>query len=201
MRTSIPLARPLAVLVTVLSLTLTGLFSSPVAAGDDRGLGTPPPTPSAPTVGPENSIAAAGDAWVRREHSTANNEIVDLRSARIDKVRDVHGVNFSALTRVVEWARSPRMSTSPDGIDRGVYRYRIYEYATVNGQPQMTGRWCILQTVIEWGDGVANRGWMVTTYPVMTNTGSVPQKNGKSFTPSWLTNLWAIGPVNNDILY
>lgn len=184
-------ARLLAVFVAALSLTLTGLLVSPVVAGDDRGLGTPSTDPS----------VAAGDAWVNRRHSTANNERVDLREERIDAVKNQHGVNFTVLTRVVEWARSPRKATSADGVDRGIYEYRIYEYEVVNGDLQKTGRWCILRTVIEWGDGHADRGWMVTTFPVRIQTGLPPKKNGKSFTPSWLTNTLAVGPVNNDILY
>lgn len=197
------LARPLAVFVAALSLVLAGLLANPVVAGDDRGLGTPRSSdPSGNTSSDASGPAVAfGDAWVNRRHSTANNERVDLSDDRIDKVRTLHGVNFDALVRVVEWARSPRKATSPDGIDRGIYQYKIYEYEAVNGNLQKTGRWCILQTIIEWGDGYADRGWMVTTYPVRTQAGAPPTKSGKSFTPSWLTNSISFGPVNNDILY
>lgn len=194
-----PCARLLAVFVAALSLILAGLLTNPVVAGDDKGLGTPPS--SDPSSGPSDFSAAAGDAWVNRQHSTANNERVDLRDDRIDSVRNLHGVNFDVLVRTVEWARSPRKSTSSAGIDRGIYQYKIYEYRVVNGDLQKTGRWCIIQTIIEWGDGHADRGWMVTTYPVVTNTGAPPQRNGKSFTPSWLTNSISFGPVNNDVLY
>jgi hypothetical protein len=93
------------------------------------------------------------------------------------------------------------MSTSPYGIDRGIYQYRIYEYETVNGQLLKTGRWVIIQSIIEWGDGMADRGWMVTAYPVATQSGGPAQKNGKSWAPAWLANSFVFGPINNDILY
>lgn len=190
------LARPLAVLVAALCLILAGGLANPVVAGDDRGLGKPP-------SGDQADLAAtAGDAYVYREHATANHERVDLRDDRIDKVWNQHKVNFSALVRVVEWARSPRKATSSAGIDRGIYQYRIYEYEYVNGDLQKTGRWVILQTIIEWGDGVNDRGWMVTTYPVKTQSGTPPKaSNGDTYCPAWLAETFVLGPVNNDILY
>jgi hypothetical protein len=190
-------ARLVASFVAALSLVLTGLLGNPAVAGDDRGLGAPPK--DRPSAG---QVAAASETWVNRMHATANNERVDLRDDRIDKVWNLHKVNFTALVRVVEWARSPRMKTSPDGIDRGVYRYRIYEYEYVNGDLQKTGRWVVLQTIIEWGDGMADRGWMVTTYPVSTQAGAPPKDAaGKTYCPAWLANTAVMGPVNNDILY
>lgn len=194
------MSRALAVLVAAISLILAGLVASPAVAGDDRGLGTPP-TPTAEQNGEVQALA--GDSYVFREHSTANNERVDLRDDRIDKVWNLHKVNFTALVRVVEWARSPRMSTSPAGVDRGVYRYRIYEYENDNGTLRKTGRWVIIEFVIEWGDGIANRGWLVTAYPVQTQAGSPPKNNatGKTYCPAWLANSVVMGPVNNDILY
>lgn len=190
-------ARSLTVLVAVLGLMLSGLVASPGFAGDDKGLGTPSPSP---TTGPGVS-AAFGDAWVYRENHTANHERVDLRDDRIAKVQTLHGVNFSVLARVVEQARSPRMSTSRDGVDRGVYQYKIYEYEVVNGRTIKTGNWCIVETVIEWGDGHADRGWMVTTYPVLTNRGSPPRVDGKSYAPAWMVKEFAMGPPNDEVLY
>ena len=73
----------------------------------------------------------------------------------------------------------------------------------VNGTLEKTGRWVVLQTVIEWGDGMADRGWMVTTYPVSTQSGNPPKNptTGKTYCPAWLANSVVMGPVNNDILY
>lgn len=190
--------RSVAVLLTALSLAVTGAFIRPASAGDDRGLGTPPS--SSPSE--QSSAAALSDAWVNRLHPTANHERVDLRDDRIDKVWNLHKVNFTALVRVVEQARSPRMSTSPSGIDRGVYRYRIYEYVYENGSLRKTGRWTVIEFVIEWGDGVANRGWLVTAYPKSTNAGAPPKDAaGKTYCPAWLASSAVMGPVNNDILY
>ena len=193
------LVRPIAVALAALSLTLTSLFGSPAVAGDDKGLGVPPS--NSQSTG-QISAAALSEPWVRRLHATANNERVDLREARIDKVWSQHKVNFTALVRVVERARSPRMETSPDGIDRGVYQYRIYEYVYENGDLQKTGRWVVIQFVIEWGDGIANRGWLVTAYPVNTSSGPPPRDAAnKSYCPAWLASATVMGPVNNDILY
>lgn len=188
--------RPLVGFLTVLCLVFAGGLFAPVNAGntDNRGLGKKPAR--------DQIAARSSDAYVFREHSTANHERVDLREFRIDKVWNQHKVNFTALVRVVEWARSPRMRTSPDGIDRGVYRYKIYEYVSDNGGLEKTGRWVILQTVIEWGDGANNRGWMVTTYPVETQSGNPPKDaQGKTYCPAWLAETFAVGPVNNEILY
>lgn len=185
------------VMLVSLIFALLGI-ASPAVAGDDRGLGKPPA--SDPNAGFQ---ALASNSYVFREHSTANHERVDLFDDRIDKVWNLHKVNFTALVRVVEWARSPRMATSPDGVDRGIYRYRIYEYENDNGTLRKTGRWVIIQFVIEWGDGMADRGWLVTAYPVQTQAGSPPVNatTGKSYCPSWLANTIVMGPVNNDILY
>lgn len=205
------LARLLSLMVASFSVVMSGFLVAPVHAddgngtngsdsgvSDDRGLGTPPSK-----SGSKNEAAnlAAGDAWVYRVHPTANHEKVDLRADRISKVKTQHNVNFDALVRVVQSARSPRKSTSPDGIDRGVYQYRIYEYKLVNGAPVPTGKWVVVQAIIEWGDGIANRGWLVTAYPVSTHTGLPAQVNGKSWMPSWVTTTGVFGPPNNDILY
>lgn len=104
--------RLLAILTAALSLVLTVFVAGPAVAGDDKGLGPSTSDPLGDTAG---FSAAAGDAWVTRMHPTANNERVDLRKARIDKVWNVHKVNFTALVRVVEWARSPRLSTDTLG--------------------------------------------------------------------------------------
>lgn len=193
------MSRVLAVLMVAISLILTGLLSSPSVAGDDRGFGTPPP--AAEQDGEVQALA--GDSYVFREHSTADNERVDLRDDRIDKVWNQHKVNFTALVRVVEWARSPRWKTSPDGIDRGVYKYRIYEYENDNGTLRKTGRWVIIQFVIEWGDGIPDRGWLVTAYPIETQAGRPPKNTatGWTYCPTWLANSVVMGPVNNDRLY
>lgn len=191
-------SRALAILIAAISLIFAGLVGSPALAGDDRGLGTPTTTVSQPG----QVQALAGDAYVFREHATANHERVDLRDDRIDKVWNQHKVNFTALVRVVERARSPRMATSSAGIDRGIYQCRIYEYEVVNGSLERTGRWVVLQTVIEWGDGMADRGWMVTTYPVSTQAGKPPKDaTGNTYCPAWLASSAVMGPVNNDILY
>ncbi len=143
---------------------------------------------------------ALGGSFIFREHWTANHERVDLSDNRIDHAKDDHGVNFSVLVPAVEWSRSPRCRTSDDGNDRGVYKYRIYEYEVVDGDLVKTGRWAIIQSIIEWGDGVQDRGWFVTAYPVKTNAGAPPQRNGKSWVPGWMENSFAMGPVNNDII-
>jgi hypothetical protein len=195
------LARPLAVFLATISLILTGILGSPAVAADDKGLGVPPA--SAPSNGPGSATALSGDAYVFREHAIASHERVDLREARIAKVWDQHRVSFTALVRVIGFARSPRWKTSPDGIDRGVYKYRIYEYeADSGGTLRKTGKWVVVQFVIEWGDGVANRGWLVTAYPVATQSGAPPKDvYGDSYCPAWLANTAVMGPVNNDILY
>lgn len=59
----------------------------------------------------------------------------------------------------------------------------------------------MIQIVIEWGDGKANRGWLVTAYPVQTHAGAPQKKDGKSWAPGWLAERVVFGPVNNDILY
>lgn len=156
------------------------------------------------TVAPavtSGSPAVAADAWVKRKHSTANDERVDLSDARIKKVRDQHNIRFDALVRAIEWARSPRKRTSSDGNDRGIYQYRIYEYEVSNGELVKTGRWVTIEFVIEWGDGKANRGWLVTAYPRQTQSGQPATKNGKSWAPNWLSNSFVFGPPNNDVLY
>src|SRR5690606_22035330 len=51
------------------------------------------------------------------------------------------------------------------------YRYRIYEHEVVDGVLRRTGRWVVVQIVIDWGDGKPNRGWLVTAYPVQTHNG------------------------------
>lgn len=185
--------RTLALAAVGLMMAATpGFVSAPATASDDHGLGSRS----------GSQVQATSDSWVNRLHPTASNERVDLRDDRIDKVWNLHKVNFTALVRTVQWARSPRMSTSADGIDRGIYRYKIYEYVVVNGELEKTGRWVILQTVIEWGDGLANRGWMVTTYPVATESGKPPKDSaGKTYCPAWLASALTVGPVNNDILY
>jgi hypothetical protein len=195
-------ARSVALLLGAISLTIGALAASPATAdgnggqtapqapstsGDDRGLGTPSPEPS--------GMSALADTYVFREHSTANHERVDIRDDRLDHVVTQHNVKFATLVRVIEWARSPRCWTSADGVDRGIYKYKIYEY--VNGEK--TGRWVIFQAIIEWGDGHADRGWLVTAYPVSTNSGPPPRKNGKNWTPNWAnTAQW--GPPNSEIL-
>lgn len=70
----------------------------------------------------------------------------------------------------------------------------------MDGDLQKTGRWVIIQSVIEWGDGHEDRGWMVTAYPWRTQAGAPAQKNGKSWAPGWLSNSFVFGPVNNDII-
>lgn len=185
-------------------LPLSGALATPASASDDKGLGLPTSITVSITDDGEafTSQVSSNDTWVYREHSTANHERVDLRDDRIDKVWTLHKVNFTALVRVVERARSPRKETSPHGIDRGVYEYRIYEYEYVNGNPQKTGRWVIIKAVIEWGDGYEDRGWMVTAYPVDTQSGNPPKtSDGKTYCPAWLANAAVMGPVNNDILY
>ena len=186
------LARPVALFIAAVSLILSGLVGSPAAAGDDQGLGTPAAEPS--------GIAAAAATWIYREHSSANHERVDLPNDRIDKVKNQHNINFAALVRAIEWARSPRCSTSSDGVDRGIYKYKIYEYVRVNGDDEKTGRWVIIQSIIEWGDGHADRGWMVTAYPVKTHSGAPAKKNGKSWAPGWLADSNVFGPINNEVL-
>lgn len=194
------LARQFAVVVATLSLLLAGLLVSP-AAGAEHRLSAAAPT-SDVAAGQNQAYARREDPWVRRLHATANNERVDLRESRIDKVWNQHKVNFTALVRVVERARSPRKSTSPKGIDRGVYQYRIYEYVYENGDLKKTGRWVVVQAIIEWGDGVADRGWLVTAYPVSTSSGTPPKdSSGNTYCPSWLASAAVMGPVNNDILY
>ena len=81
------------------------------------------------------------------------------------------------------------------------YRYRIYEHEVVDGVLRRTGRWVVVQIVIEWGDGKPNRGWLVTAYPVQPHNGTPAARNGKSWAPAWLSNSFVFGPVNNDILY
>ncbi|TYL51501.1 hypothetical protein FXB39_09795 [Nocardioides sp. BGMRC 2183] len=188
--------RLLAILVAALSLVLTGFVAGPAVAGDDKGLG---PSTSDPSGDATDYAAAAGDAWVKRMHPTANNERVDLREARIDKVWDMHKVNFTALARVVEWARSPRLGTSRHGIDRGVYKYRIYEYIWNDGELEKTGRWVVIKFFIEWGDGMADRGWLVTAYPTWTHSGKPPKDaKGKTYCPEWLASSAVMGPINHD---
>jgi hypothetical protein len=189
-------ARPIALSLAAASLVLSGLAALPAtaasaASGDDRGPGA--------TFADSSHLAQRGGTWVNRRHSTSNQERVDLPEDRIDKVRTQHNVEFATLVHAIEWARSPRCSTSADGVDRGIYRYKIYEYQRVNGEDVRTGRWVIMQTIIEWGDGHADRGWLVTAYPTTTHTGSVPKRNGKSWTPDW-ANTFQFGPINNEIL-
>jgi hypothetical protein len=72
----------------------------------------------------------------------------------------------------------------------------------VDGKLERTGRWVVLQAIIEWGDGMADRGWMVTTYPVSTQAGKPPKDaKGNTYCPAWLAGSAVMGPVNNDILY
>lgn len=191
MRSSV-LARAVVALVAAFTLVLAGPVAGPASAGDDRGLGTPPSDKQS-----VEAQALAGDAYIFREHSTANHERVDLFDERIDKVRNDHNVRFDALVRAIEWARSPRKDTSQYGIDRGIYQYKIYEYE----DGRKTGRWVIIQSIIEWGDGMPDRGWMVTAYPVRTNNGAPAERNGKSWAPAWLSNSFVFGPINNEILY
>lgn len=196
--------RTIASLFIAAILPLSGALATPASASDDKGLGLPTSITVSITDDGEafTSQVSSSDTWVYREHTTANHERVDLRDDRIDKVWTLHKVNFTALTRVVEWARSPRKATGKDGIDRGIYEYRIYEYESVNGNLQKTGRWVIIKTVIEWGDGYKDRGWMVTAYPVLTDSGKPPQtSDGKTYCPAWLANATVVGPVNNDVLY
>ena len=136
------------VLSALVGLALAGVVASPSVASDDRGLGTPPTESSASVV--------ADERYVFREHATANHERVDMPDRVISGIRSDHDVTFSAAVQAVQYARSPRMSTSDFGIDRGIYRYRIYEYESRNGgTPYKTGRWNVLQVVIEWGNLVS----------------------------------------------
>lgn len=203
------LTRPFVLFGLALSLVLLTL-AGPATASDDLGLaptssdleapagdGTVPEYGGSDSSDAERAAAMAGDAYIFREHPTANNERVDLFEERIEKVHDQHNVRFDALVRTVEWARSPRKATSNDGVDRGIYQYRIYEY--LDGDK--TGRWVIIQSVIEWGDGKKGRGWLVTAYPVRTQAGAPAKRDGKSWAPAWLSNSFVFGPINNDRLY
>lgn len=99
--------RAVAGFVVAVGLLSSGVVSSPASAS---------------AVEEGSSSVALGATWIYREHPTANHERVDLFEDRIDKVKDQHNINFSALVRAIEWARSPRCFTSQDGNDRGVYR-------------------------------------------------------------------------------
>lgn len=136
-----------------------------------------------------------------RQHSTSKMERVDVSTRVLNRVAEVHGLFQEPIAQAVAWARSPRKTTSPQGIDRGVYEYRIYEYITVDGVPEQTGRWVIVRFVVEWGDGERGAGELVTAFPVETQNGAPKKVNNKSQTPTRLKNSIPFGPPNNDILY
>ena len=144
------------------------------------------------------SPAAAVDPYFIRLHSTANNEKVWIRDNRDEWIEDDHNITFPVLERVVSWARSPRCTNTESG--RALYRYRLYEYETRDGELVKTGQWVIVTFLIEWRDGRDDEGWLVTAYPTKTNSGPPPVRDGKSWMPNWATNSLAIGPVNHDRL-
>lgn len=145
-----------------------------------------------------SSPAAAVDPYFIRLHPTANNEEVLLRDNVHGQIEADHNITFAVLERVVSWARSPRCTNTDSG--RALYRYRLYEYETRNGNLVRTGKWVIVTILIEWRNGHDNEGWLASAYPTKTNTGPPPTRNGKSWMPNWATNSLAIGPVNKDRL-
>lgn len=70
----------------------------------------------------------------------------------------------------------------------------------IDGDLEKTGRWAIIQSVTEWGDGHADRGWLGYGIPGQDEHGAPPQRNGKSWVPGWMEDSFVMGPVNKDVL-
>lgn len=96
------LVRALVTIVAAFSIMLAGSLTGSAIAGMTEGGTTPPPSLA--------NRRRSGRSWrcIRlREHATAQSDGVDLLDGRIDKPRNLHKVNFTALVRVVEWAVGP----------------------------------------------------------------------------------------------